>query len=84
MFTISSYLLQGYNQAVDWWALGILIYEMITGYPPFYTEKPHATYEKIVAGDVSQCLIQIMNASEYHCLDILSNLHLARSEAPAV
>lgn len=47
------FLLQGYTKAVDWWALGILIYEMVSGYPPFYSDKPCRTYEKIVAGQVS-------------------------------
>ena len=28
-------LSKGYNRAVDWWALGVLIYEMVAGYPPF-------------------------------------------------
>jgi len=41
---------KGHNRAVDWWALGILIYEMLAGYPPFFDETPFGTYEKILAG----------------------------------
>ena len=28
---------KGHTFPVDWWALGILTYEMIVGFPPFYT-----------------------------------------------
>ncbi|KAK7497552.1 hypothetical protein BaRGS_00011192 [Batillaria attramentaria] len=45
-------LSKGYNKAVDWWALGVLIYEMSAGYPPFYANEPLQIYEKIVAGKV--------------------------------
>jgi protein kinase A len=27
---------KGYNKSVDWYALGVLIFEMLAGYPPFY------------------------------------------------
>ncbi|KAJ3324599.1 camp-dependent protein kinase catalytic subunit [Boothiomyces sp. JEL0866] len=39
---------KGYGRAVDWWALGILIYEMIAGHPPFYDEDHFKLYEKIL------------------------------------
>jgi serine/threonine protein kinase len=37
---------------VDWWALGVLIYEMAAGYPPFFADQPIQIYEKIVSGKV--------------------------------
>jgi len=43
---------QGYNKAVDWWALGVLMYEMAAGYPPFFADQPIQIYEKIVSGRV--------------------------------
>ncbi|PAA77915.1 hypothetical protein BOX15_Mlig033349g1 [Macrostomum lignano] len=45
-------LSKGYNKAVDWWALGVLVYEMAAGYPPFFADQPIQIYEKIVAGKV--------------------------------
>lgn len=32
---------KGHAFPVDWWALGILTYEMIVGFPPFYTGSPN-------------------------------------------
>jgi serum/glucocorticoid-regulated kinase 2 len=29
----------GYTKTVDWWTLGVLLYEMMTGLPPFYDEN---------------------------------------------
>jgi serine/threonine protein kinase len=30
---------QGHNKAVDWWCLGCIIYEMVTGLPPFRSQN---------------------------------------------
>lgn len=43
---------KGHDCAVDWWALGILLYEMVVGYPPFFDEAPFKIYEKILEGKV--------------------------------
>merc|ERR1711871_565214 len=43
---------KGHGKAVDWWALGVLIYEMLAGYPPFYDENPFGIYQKILAGKI--------------------------------
>jgi len=43
---------KGHGKPVDWWTLGILIYEMICGQPPFCDEDPMGIYQKILAGKV--------------------------------
>jgi len=43
---------EGYDWAVDYWALGVLIYEMAAGVAPFYAESPMETYEKVLSGHV--------------------------------
>eukprot|EP01126_Amoeba_proteus_P034075 TRINITY_DN3379_c0_g1_i2.p1 TRINITY_DN3379_c0_g1~~TRINITY_DN3379_c0_g1_i2.p1 ORF type:complete len:359 (-),score=68.09 TRINITY_DN3379_c0_g1_i2:277-1353(-) len=41
---------KGHDKSVDWWSLGILIFEMLAGYPPFYGFKPVEIYERIIDG----------------------------------
>ncbi|KAF9787801.1 Pkinase-domain-containing protein [Thelephora terrestris] len=40
---------QGYTKTVDWWTLGVLIYEMLTGLPPFYDENVNIMYQRILS-----------------------------------
>lgn len=39
---------QGYSKVVDWWTLGVLLYEMLTGLPPYYDEDVPKMYKKIL------------------------------------
>ncbi|XP_046390365.1 ribosomal protein S6 kinase beta-1 [Ischnura elegans] len=40
----------GHGKAVDWWSLGALMFDMLTGAPPFTAENRKKTIEKILKG----------------------------------
>ncbi|KAJ7539678.1 hypothetical protein O6H91_11G105100 [Diphasiastrum complanatum] len=41
-------LKKGYGMECDWWSLGAILFEMLVGYPPFYSDEPMSTCRKIV------------------------------------
>lgn len=43
----------GHNKAVDWWSLGALAYDMLTGAPPFTAENKKKTIDKILKGKLT-------------------------------
>lgn len=40
----------GHDHTLDWWTLGVLLYEMIVGIPPFYNQNKHKMYYLIENG----------------------------------
>eukprot|EP00030_Apusomonadida_sp_AF-17_P000643 a175486_287.p1 GENE.a175486_287~~a175486_287.p1 ORF type:complete len:475 (-),score=239.81 a175486_287:1-1392(-) len=42
----------GYNKAVDWWSLGVLLFEMLSGLPAFYSDNTNLMYRKIMYADL--------------------------------
>ena len=60
---------KGHGKPVDWWALGILIYEMLSGSPPFVDEEPMGIYRKILAGK-----IEFPRYFDRHAKDLIANL----------
>uniref|UniRef100_A0A8C2JLR1 Serine/threonine-protein kinase Sgk1 n=1 Tax=Cyprinus carpio TaxID=7962 RepID=A0A8C2JLR1_CYPCA len=39
---------QPYDNTVDWWCLGSVLYEMLYGLPPFYSRDTHEMYDNIL------------------------------------
>ena len=39
---------QGYDETVDWWSCGAILFEMLVGYPPFFADDPSITCQKIL------------------------------------
>lgn len=42
----------GHDKAVDWWSLGILLFEMLVGCPPFFHENVQVMYSKIRSDEI--------------------------------
>lgn len=40
----------GHTKAVDWWTLGILVFELMSGHPPFESAYPMQIYAKVTKG----------------------------------
>mmetsp|Transcript_6414 Transcript_6414/g.9726 ORF Transcript_6414/g.9726 Transcript_6414/m.9726 type:complete len:615 (-) Transcript_6414:554-2398(-) len=64
-----------YTVAVDWWSLGVIMYECLVGYTPFYADDPVTTCRKILKW--RQCLeipAEIKSQLSSECIDFLSCL----------
>ncbi|EKX30749.1 hypothetical protein GUITHDRAFT_149697, partial [Guillardia theta CCMP2712] len=44
--------LRRHGKEADWWSLGILIHEMLCGYPPFFDSQPPGLYDKITREEI--------------------------------
>ncbi|XP_043928385.1 cAMP-dependent protein kinase catalytic subunit PRKX isoform X1 [Protopterus annectens] len=60
---------KGHGRAVDWWALGVLIFEMLSGFPPFFDDNPFGIYQKILA-----CKIDFPRHLDLYVKDLIKKL----------
>lgn len=60
---------QGHGLAVDWWALGVLIFELIASHAPFFDDTMNGIFRKIMA-----CEFQFPKVFSPECKDIVGRL----------
>ncbi len=63
------------SPAIDWWALGVILFEMLTGMPPFADETPEAVFNNIInLGRLINVLIQPSKQTKAaFCLNKIKN-----------
>lgn len=44
-------LCQGYGKPVDWWAMGIILYEFLVGCVPFFGDTPEELFGQVITGE---------------------------------
>lgn len=49
-------LRQGYGKPVDWWAMGIILYEFLVGCVPFFGDTPEELFGQVISG---QCCVSV-------------------------
>ena len=59
----------GHGKAVDWYLLGVLLYEMITGMPPYYADDKSQLFKNIVDDKLNTRELK-SNASK-ECIDFI-------------
>ncbi|XP_011850335.1 PREDICTED: microtubule-associated serine/threonine-protein kinase 1 [Mandrillus leucophaeus] len=45
-------LRQGYGKPVDWWAMGIILYEFLVGCVPFFGDTPEELFGQVISDDI--------------------------------
>uniref|UniRef100_A0AAR2IU10 non-specific serine/threonine protein kinase n=1 Tax=Pygocentrus nattereri TaxID=42514 RepID=A0AAR2IU10_PYGNA len=46
-------LRQGYGKPVDWWAMGIILYEFLVGCVPFFGDTPEELFGQVISDDIA-------------------------------
>ena len=68
-------LRQGYTQLCDWWSLGVIMYEMLVGQPPFLANSPAETQYKVGGKVVVKANLKIsFGTSKEQCSIELASL----------
>lgn len=60
---------KGYGKAVDWYSLGVVLYEMLFGIPPYFDKSPKVTEKRILKSELN-----IPKGASPECVDLIQKL----------
>ena len=64
---------KGYDETVDWWSVGVILFEMLVGYPPFFSDDSSITCQKILHWKKTLVIPPEANLSP-HATDLIKKL----------
>lgn len=69
-------LREGYSNAVDFWALGVVLYQFLVGETPFCGESPQEVFRRILGRDceIHEMLAEASDEQSGHAADIINRL----------
>jgi serine/threonine kinase 38 len=68
-------LQKGYGKECDWWSLGVIMYECLVGYTPFYANDPVSTCRKILRWKQSlEVPANVTEKVSSECIDFMLSL----------
>lgn len=65
-------LRQGYGKPVDWWAMGIILYEFLVGCVPFFGDTPEELFGQVISGQCSLALTSGNNSNNVSAPAVMS------------
>lgn len=69
---------KGHGKAIDWWGLGILIYELLYGWPPFYDKNGKDMIRKVLEEEPK--FPKVLREMPHEAMDIVKALLIKNPE----